>query len=209
MSALTKRTLLSIQAACSEGRMASRHAGRKVCAAIVAASAIFGTAAAAESGPALSAIRTDLSNSIDLKLTGSIPARCFIAGGREIDFGYVRGGEVARAHFGLDCNLPFDVAVQSLRGGLAHDTSPQGEGPFAGLLGYDLTLTIPTLRPLPEMVRGQYTSRELRGSRTLSSGDAIGAGGGTLEFRMHQPEGAGLLAGQYSETLTLVISPAM
>jgi len=171
--------------------------------------AFSASSAYAEGGAVSPDLRAGLSDRIDVKLMGRIDARCLLSGGGEIDLGELRGGEGARANFGLDCNLPFNIDIQSKRGGLAHATMPQGQGPFAGLLEYDLQLTVPTLRPDPASVEGRYTSRELLGERTLSSGDGIGAGGGTLEFRMRQPEGAGLLAGSYTETLSLTVTPIM
>ncbi len=150
-----------------------------------------------------------LGRSLDVAVTGSIGSRCILSGGQAIDFGELRGGEGARAPFGLDCNVPFDIDVRSARGGLAHVTKPGGEGPFAGLLEYDLRLVMPTVRPAPAIVEGRFTSRELLSRRTLSSGDGISAGGGMIEFQMRQPEGAGLLAGAYTETVTLTVTPRM
>jgi len=170
--------------------------------------AAFGASSACAEGISPE-LRAGLSDTINVKLTGRINARCLLSGGGEINLGELRGGEGAKASFGLDCNLPFNIDIHSQRGGLAHATMPQGQGPFAGLLEYDLQLSVPTLRPDPALVEGRYTSRELLGERTLSSGDGIGAGGGTLEFRMRQPEGAGLLAGRYTETLSLTVTPRM
>jgi hypothetical protein len=154
-------------------------------------------------------MRAELRDRIDVKLTGRIDARCVISGGGDINLGELSGGEGVSAGFGLDCNVPFNIDIRSARGGLAHVTTPQGQGPFSGLLEYDLHLSVPTLRPDPNLVEGRYSSRELLGERRLSSGDGIGAGGGTLEFQMKRPEGEGLLAGRYSETLSLTVTPRM
>lgn len=150
-----------------------------------------------------------LGRSLNVAVTGSITPRCVLNGGADIDFGELRGGAGAKATFGLNCNVPFDLNVTSLHGGLAHVTKPGGEGPFSGLLPYDLHVTVPTLRPASSMVEGRYNSRDLTATRTLSSGDGISAGGGTIEFRTRQPEGAGLLAGAYSETIMLTVAPRM
>jgi hypothetical protein len=147
----------------------------------------------------------DIGKTLNVTVTGRIAPRCEIHGGGDIDFGELTGGERAVAPLGLDCNVPFDLAVSSARGGLAHATKPQGEGPFSGVLPYDMTLTIPTLRPTPRTVRRSFSSVERSGS--LSSGDGIAAGGGMIEFRMRRPMGAGLLAGQYTETLTVTVTP--
>lgn len=175
------------------------------------AGALLAAMPAHAEGPAspTSTVGVEIGTRIDLTLVGSIAPRCALSGGGDINFGELRGGEGAAAGFGLDCNVPFDVEILSARGGLAHAQLPQGQGPFAGLLEYDLRLTVPTLRPTPANVQGNYSSRELRTRRILSSGEGISAGGGTLEFKMRQPEGAGLLAGQYSETLNLTVTPRM
>ncbi|WP_306002865.1 hypothetical protein [Brevundimonas sp. C43] len=147
----------------------------------------------------------DVGKTLNVAVTGRIVPRCEIQGGGDIDFGELTGGERATALFGLDCNVPFDLGVTSARGGLAHATKPQGEGPFSGVLPYDVTLTVPTLRPEPRTVRAIFSSVDHTG--VLSSGDGIAAGGGKIEFRTRQPAGAGLLAGQYSETLTVTVTP--
>ncbi|MFE9084701.1 hypothetical protein ACQKKG_09160 [Brevundimonas sp. NPDC003935] len=194
----------------SEGERATVRPMARVGGAMALALAVFSASAAYAEGTSVSPdLRAGLSDSINVKLTGRIDARCLLSGGGEINLGELRGGEGAKANFGLDCNVPFNIDIQSKRGGLAHATMPQGQGPFVGLLEYDLQLTVPTLRPDPALVEGRYTSRELLGERTLSSGDGIGAGGGTLELRMRQPEGAGLLAGSYAEILSLTVTPRM
>ena len=147
----------------------------------------------------------DVGKTLNVAVTGRIVPRCEIQGGGDIDFGELTGGERATALFGLDCNVPFDLGVTSARGGLAHISQPQGEGPFSGVLPYDVTLTIPTLRPEPRTVRANFSSVEHTG--VLSSGVGIAAGSGKIEFRTRQPAGAGLLAGQYSETLTVTVTP--
>ena len=86
-------------------------------------------------------------------------------------------------------------------------TKPRGEGPYAGTLGYTLTVTVPTLKPAPAVMRGAFNSEELASGRTLSSGEAVAAGGGHLQLRTAMPRGAGLLAGEYSEVLSVTVTP--
>jgi hypothetical protein len=156
-----------------------------------------------------STIGIDVGTRLNLGLSGNIASRCLLSGGGDIRFGELRGGEAARAAFGLDCNVPFTIDIRSAKGGLAHTTLPGGQGPFAGTLEYDMRLVIPTVSPQPVTVEGRFTSRELMGRRSVSSGDGISAGNGLIEFQMRQPEGAGLLAGDYNETVTLTITPRM
>lgn len=163
---------------------------------------------AAAAAPAMAkpvADNLDVGKTLNVTVTGQIVPRCEIQGGGDIDFGELTGGERATALFGFNCNVPFDLGVTSARGGLAHVTKPQGEGPFSGVLPYDVTLTVPTLRPAPRMVQASFSSTDHTGM--LSSGDGIAAGGGKIEFRTRQPAGAGLLAGQYTETLTVTVTP--
>lgn len=179
-------------------------------AALLPAAALFGAASvAAESARITPELRSSMASSVELGLTGRIEQRCALSGGQSIDFGELRGGSGARALFGLDCNVPFDINILSARGGLAHATLPMGEGPFAGTLEYDLKVTVPTLRPDPVTVQASFGSSQLLAQRTLSSGEGIAAGGGAVEFILRNPTGAGLLAGRYSETLTLTVTPRM
>lgn len=169
----------------------------------VAVGLMFAVASPASAKPA--ADNLEVSSNLNVAVTGQIASRCEISGGGDIDFGELSGGESATALFGLDCNVPFDLGVSSARGGLAHVSKPQGEGPFVGILPYDVTLTVPTLRPEPRVVRSSFSSVDHMG--TLSSGDGIAAGGGRIEFRTRQPAGAGLLAGQYTEIFTVTVTP--
>lgn len=150
----------------------------------------------------------DVGAQLEVALNGRIVQRCEIQGGESIDLGELGGGLVAAAAFGLDCNVPFDLNISSAQGGLAHASKPLGEGPFSGTLAYDLRVVVPTLYPEREVVvERRFSSPEMTGRAVLSSGDGIAAGRGSLELRTRTPTGAGLLAGQYSETLTMTISP--
>lgn len=174
--------------------------------ALVVAAFAAGSVAAEPMRDASSAV---IGSRLDVVVKGRITPRCQMSGGGDVDLGELSGGESVSALFALDCNVPFDISMQSSRGGLAHVSQPQGEGPFVGLLPYDMRLTIPTLRPSPATVQASFTSTQMIGGRTLSSGDGIAAGGGKLELRTRKPEGAGLLAGRYSEALTLTVTPRM
>ena len=149
----------------------------------------------------------DGSTRLEVVLNGRIAPVCKLSGGGDIDFGVLDGNEQADASFGLGCNVPFDLSFQSTRGGLAHATKPRGEGPFAGTLGYTLNVAVPTLSPGPGLMSGSFTSQDLMGRKTLSSGEGVAAGGGRIQIRTQVPGGAGLLAGEYSETLTVTVAP--
>ena len=143
----------------------------------------------------------------DVIVSGRIASDCRLSGGGDIDFGELTGGEQVTADLALACNLPFDLSFQSERGGLAHVTKPRGEGPFAGTLGYTLNVAVPTLSPLAGMMSGAFSSADLTSRKTLTSGEAIAAGGGRLQIRTQVPQGAGLLAGEYYEVLVVTLQP--
>ncbi len=164
---------------------------------------ILGTGQALAGSP--SAIEATFSK-LDVVLTGRITGRCQVSGGGDFAFGELTGNETVDETVGLDCNVPFDLNLRSARGGLAHAGLPDGQGPFAGTLGYTVKLSVPTLSPAPQTLQASYTSAELAGGKTLSSGDAIAAGGGRMEVQTAPVTGAGLLAGEYSETLTVTVT---
>ena len=143
----------------------------------------------------------------DVAVTGRIVSDCRLSGGGTIDLGELTGNEVVTADLGLRCNVPFDLSFESSRGGLAHVTKPRGEGPFAGTLAYTLNVAVPTLSPQDGMMSAAYSSADLIARKTLTSGDAVAAGGGRLQIRTQLPQGAGLLAGEYVEVLNVTLQP--
>ena len=163
-------------------------------------------APAANAKDAAVAAVTD-SVSVDVVLTGQITARCSIGGGGNIDLGELTGGVQATARFDLGCNVPFDLVFQSASGGIAHATQPEGEGPYAGLRRYRLGVVVPALSPQPMRLRGSFSSEEMTAGATLSSGDAIAAGGGEIRLQTEMAPGRDLLAGKYVDKITIVINP--
>lgn len=148
-------------------------------------------------------------NGFDVLVQGTVPARCQLGQGGDIDFGELGGGILVSAALGLECNVPFDLNVRSSNGGLAHLSRPGGEGGFSGRLGYDLGIEIPLLDPAPRVVSRTFQSQQLLAGATITSSDGIAAGGALLRFSTKNPEGNGLLAGEYSETILLTITPRM
>lgn len=145
----------------------------------------------------------------DVAVVASIPSRCELGRGADIDFGELAGGLSAVAHLGLECNVPFELNIRAAKGGLTHNTKPAGEGLFSGRLAYGLGIDVPVLAPSERVMSGRYESRQLLSGVTLSSADAIAKGGAVLRFETQNPEGAGLLAGEYSESIVLTIAPRM
>ena len=189
---------------------ASFKAGSGAVAGLVAAVGVLAAAAPALAGetanPASTPTNVAAFSRIDMMLAGRISARCDLSGGGDIDLGELAGGLTVRARVGLDCNVPFDLSFQSARGGLAHAVHPAGEGPYAGTLGYTLDVRVPVVDPRVSTLHGRYESKALTAPKTLNSGDAIAAGDARIEIRTRPPEGVGLLAGRYAETLTITVA---
>ncbi|MNU67282.1 hypothetical protein D3C71_566160 [compost metagenome] len=147
---------------------------------------------------------------LSVTLAGRIDDHCAISGGGAMALGELTPGESVAADFSLDCNVPFDIRIASANGGLTHLTKPDGEGPFAGRLPYDLQVRIPTLNPGASSLTGSFSSAELRGEAIMSSGQAVAAAGRSrLALTTRNVQGAGLLAGDYSEILTISVEPRM
>jgi len=145
----------------------------------------------------------------DVLVQADIPARCELGEGTEHNFGELRGNLSLHTSVGIKCNVPFDLKISAAFGGLAHNVMPNGQGPFSGRLAYALAVEVPIIDPAPRTISKTYQSQELLGGATLSSDQGIADGRAQLKFRTGQPEGAGLLAGEYSETINLVLVPRM
>lgn len=168
---------------------------------------------AAATGPAGS---TSVSNagvtnvkSLNLAIEGRISERCQMGGINSVDFGNLeRRGLKATARVPFYCNIPFTMTIRSQNGGLAHEQRPNGQGPYAGLAPYSLSVQMPARQPMPRMISASFDSRLLTGGGSVSSHGAIATDGMILAIDMHSPESeAGLLAGQYGEVVTITVSP--
>jgi hypothetical protein len=174
---------------------------------VVRAIALLGAAAVLTGAGAVQADSLESTSGFDVAVTGRIVSDCRLTGGGTIDLGELTGNEVVTADFGLRCNVPFDLSFESASGGLAHVAKPRGEGPFAGTLAYTLNVAVPVLAPQAGVMSAAYSSADLTARKTLTSGEAIAAGGGQLQIRTQRPQGAGLLAGEYVETLSVTLQP--
>ncbi|MDO9366969.1 MAG: hypothetical protein Q7T68_00205 [Sphingopyxis sp.] len=169
---------------------------------------LFALAAAAVAVPA-SAHEIDNVRSLDIAVSGSIRQHCAMGSIANMDFGNLeRRGLGIEVPVAFNCNLPFTMTIEGARGGLTHTTMPNGQGPFGGKLPYQLAIKMPVRYPAQQTISRSFTSQQLQGGGVISSNGAIATDGMVLAVELGQPTGeAGLLAGDYSETITITVSP--
>lgn len=161
-------------------------------------------------GPARASAETLAeARSLSLQVTGSIKDRCQLGRTGDIDLGNLELASGQRdVSLKLDCNLPFSIAVKAANGAIAHSTMPGGQGPFAGRLPYQIGLTFAVRKPAAETISQTFESRNLVAGQSVSSRGGIASDGMrlTLAVGQHGAE-AGLLAGSYSETIEITVTP--
>lgn len=151
----------------------------------------------------------DSARSLQIAVNGTVGQRCAIGNIGNVDFGDLeRRGLGADARVALDCNVPFAMTITGQSGALTHTQMPHGQGPYSGSLPYSLKATVPVRHPSSETVSRTFASRELQSGGLISSNGGIATDGMTLSILLGEPAGeAGLLAGDYSETITITMSP--
>ena len=145
---------------------------------------------------------------LQIAVNGTIGQRCAIGSIGNVDFGNLdRRGLGVDARVALDCNIPFAMTIIGQSGALTHTQMPQGQGPYSGSLPYSLGVTVPVRHPSSEIVSRTFASRDLRSGGLVLSNGGIATDGMTLSILLSDPPGeAGLLAGDYSETITITVS---
>jgi hypothetical protein len=68
---------------------------------------------------------------------------------------------------------------------------------------------MPVRMPARRTISGSYSANQLRGGQVLSSNGGIAFEGARLKIDMHDVRGAGLLAGEYSETVEISLVPRL
>ena len=151
----------------------------------------------------------DNSRAVQIAVDGTISQRCAMGSIPNIDFGDLNRGNLSvRARVALDCNVPFTMVISGSTGGLTHTTMPLGQGPYSGAVPYALGISMAVRHPSVETVNRVFDSRELRSGGSLSSNGGIATDGMMLSIELGTPSGeAGLLAGNYAETITITVSP--
>lgn len=146
--------------------------------------------------------------SVDIAVSGAIRQQCAMGSIANMDFGNLeRRGLGIEIPVAFNCNLPFTMTIEGARGALTHTTMPNGQGPFGGKLPYQLAIKMPVRYPAQQTISRTFTSQQLLGGGVISSNGGIATDGMILAVELGQPSGeAGLLAGEYSETITITVS---
>lgn len=166
--------------------------------------AVGATAAVAETDP----VAIDGAKRLQIELSGRITQRCSMGDIPDANLGVMGdSGFRIRASLALDCNVPFTLSFQSSNGGIAHDEMPNGQGPYAGRLTYQMRVDLPVRSPEARVIEANFSSDQMRSGATVSSQDGISNGAARLRLDVAPPTGVGLLAGRYSETITVVLAP--
>jgi spore coat protein U-like protein len=147
--------------------------------------------------------------SLDILVSGSIRQHCAIGGIADMDFGNLeRPGLGAETRVALDCNVPFAMTIKGAQGALTHTTMPNGQGPYGGALPYSLAVEMPVRHPGTQIISKTFGSQQVLAGGTISSNGGIATDGMRLAVELGSPTGeAGLLAGDYAETITITVSP--
>ena len=169
---------------------------------------LFALAAAAFAVPA-NAEEIRNVKSLDIAVSGAIRQHCAMGSIGDMDFGNLeRRGLGIQTRVAFDCNVPFTMTIKGARGGLTHTRMPNGQGPYAGVVPYNLAVEMPIRHPAAEMVSRSFNSRQLQAGGVISSHGGIATDGMALAVQLGTPSSeAGLLAGEYSETITITVSP--
>lgn len=132
-----------------------------------------------------------------------------MGGIEDMDFGNLeRRGLNRQVPVAFNCNMPFTMTINGERGALTHSTMPNGQGSYGGQLPYSLSVEMPVRHPATRMLNQSFTSQQLQAGGTISSNGGIATDGMILSVELGLPTGeAGLLAGKYSEMITITVSP--
>jgi spore coat protein U-like protein len=157
-----------------------------------------------------SAEHLDPSSRVQIRVHGDIGEHCAMGAPGTVDFGDLnRPGLAVDVPVQFNCNIPFNIRIQAAHGALTNVRNPAGEGPYAGALPYTFGLTVPVRKPTQSVVSRNFDSRTLVGAQNVSSGGGIALDGMLLHVALGRPAAeAGLLAGDYSETIVITVSPS-
>jgi len=154
---------------------------------------------------------TDLEGvqSFDVVVSGTIGQHCSLGSIADMDFGNLeRPGLAARAHVAFDCNVPFTMTITGRNGALTNTLLPNGQGPYSGRVPYQIGIELPVRHPSMEILTKSFESHQIQGGGTISSNGGIATDDMYVNVELDRGTGeAGLLAGEYSETITITVAP--
>lgn len=152
----------------------------------------------------------DYGPQVDIVVSGVISPRCGLGSVGDMDFGDLTKPKPGfRQRVALDCNIPFTMTIVGQSGALANTRMPQGQGPYAGTVPYAIGIELPVRHPAPQTISRTFASHQLRAGGSLTTNGGIATDDMYLAVEVGTPTGqAGLLAGEYSETITITISPS-
>lgn len=148
--------------------------------------------------------------SLEITMQGAIRQQCSLGDVEDMTFGdLTRQGLSAQTRVAFTCNLPFTMSIKGQNGALTHRTMPNGQGPYGGRLPYTIGVQMAVRHPAESMLSRSFSGGEVQAGGVLSSNGGIAMDGLLLQVAMGTPSGeAGLLAGDYSETITITVTPS-
>ena len=154
------------------------------------------------------AAEMDAAQSQKVSVHGDIASHCSISSPGDVDFGDLNQVPMrADLRLGLNCNIPFSLSVRADHGALTNAEFPGGQGPYSGSLPYELGFTIPTRMPSARTVTETVSGGDLIGGKSISSRGGIATEGmGVTVTLGHANGNAGLIAGDYAETITITVA---
>jgi len=189
---------------------AANGAAHAVCRTLAAALLAAGLAAT----PAMAGDFPELSPSLTYQVSGIVTPKCeltTINPSVDID-GLANPADNTTAaidvalQFDVACNAPVRVAMASRHGGLKFQGSGTSDSAFADLVAYRASVDLPGHQNVLSC-----TSERMADGRKACEGEsdgAVGAGKGAIQLRVAAGQGL-LLAGKYSDQVTIVIAPRL
>jgi hypothetical protein len=153
---------------------------------------------------------------VQVELTGKIEPTCKLARGGEsgssldvnLDLGRLDDTTPREVRFTVDCNTPFEYRMASANGGFQHESRTDAASGFATLVPYRVDSTISTDGGALNLSceSGKMIAAAVKASPCMAdSGDAIAIDREGLVMVSWRLERQNLIAGEYSDTLTLWI----
>ena len=169
----------------------------------------------ASAGPAFAAdIPANLSNSLSYRVVGKISASCSVVQGQHdvsvVGLQNPSTDTVQQTEtllpFSVSCSAPVKVTMASLNGGLK-TSAATGDGDFASAVPYRATLDMPGAS---NVLHCQSDAMAAGGSGCSRNdvGQVAFSGAGKIRIATQASDKL-LLAGRYSDTVTLTISPML